>query len=220
MVYIESAYLGDEKSRRNVTKVLNNKVEGTSLDVDVDEKLIPPFEIVDKTQLTAEDESRIKDDAKKACGDGVDQSCMKATQARLRQSALVEKEAKSNSSANVIQGRRLTVNIVDDNGVKRRVVVPDGQKFSLKNVSGGRPGDTLPSLSAIQQQTLIWVGIAVGTAVYVFSVAATYTIFFPMLDMFAIPLIIISLFVPYSGFIMIAGYYGVQSAMKTYLGQQ
>jgi hypothetical protein len=220
MVYIESAYLGDEKSRRNVTNVLNNKVEGTSLNVDVNEKLIPPFETVDKTELSLEDERRIKDNAKKACGDGVDQSCMKATEARLRQSALTDKEAKSNSSANVIQGRRLTVNIVDDKGIPRQVVVPDGQKFSLNNVSSGRPGDTLPSLSALQQQAVIWVGIAVGTAVYVFSVAATYTIFFPMLDMFAIPLILIALFVPYSGFIMILGYYGIQGAMKTYLGQQ
>ena len=221
MVYIESAYLGDEKSRRNVTKVLNNKVEGTALNVDVNEKLIPPFETVDKTELSLEDERKIKDNAKKACGDGVDQSCMTATEARLRQAALTEKEAKSNSSANVIQGRRLTVNIVDDNGVKRQVVVPDGQKFSLTNVSSsGRPGDTLPTLSALQQQALIWVGIAVATAVYVFSVAATYTIFFPMLDSFAIPLIIIALFVPYSGFLMILGYYGVQSGLKTYLGQQ
>jgi hypothetical protein len=220
MVYIESAYLGDEKSRRNVTTVLNNKVEGTSLNVDVNERLIPAFETVTKTDLTLEDERRIKDNAKKACGDGVDQQCMTATEARLRQSALTEKEAKSNSSANVIQGRRLTVNIVDDNGVRRQVVVPDGQKFSLKNVSSGRPGDTLPTLSALHQQMLIWVGVAVGTAVYVFSVAATYTIFFPMLDSFAIPLIIIALFVPYSGFLMILGYYGVQSGLKTYLGQQ
>lgn len=220
MAYIESAYLGDEKARRNVTKVLNDKIENRSLNVDVNEKLIPPFETTPKTELTLEDERKIKDNAKKACGDGIDQNCMTATEARLRQAALVEKETKANSSANVIQGRRLTVNIVDENGRRRQIVVPDGQKFTLNNVASGRPGDTLPSAKSMQQQLLVWTGVAVGTLFYVFSVAATYTIFFPMLDYFAIPLIVIALFVPYSGFLIILGYYGFQSAMKTYLGQQ
>jgi hypothetical protein len=220
MAYIESAYLGDEKARRNVTKVLNDKIENRALNVDVNEKLIPPFETTPKTELTLEDERKIKDTASRACGGGIDQDCMRATEARLRQTTLTDKESKANSSANVIQGRRLTVNMVDEKGVRRQVVVPDGQKFTLNNVASGRPGDTLPSLNSLQQQLLVWFGVAVGTAIYVFSVAATYTIFFPMLDYFAIPLIVIALFVPYSGFLMIMGYYGFQSAMKTYLGQQ
>jgi hypothetical protein len=41
MAYIESAFYGDEKSQRNATKVLGDKVLGTTIDLDVNEKLIP-----------------------------------------------------------------------------------------------------------------------------------------------------------------------------------
>ena len=220
MATIESAYYGDEKARRNITKALTGKINGTSIDVDVNEKLIPAFEVVDKTELSLEDERKIKDQTRRACGDGVDQQCMTATEARLRQNALTEKEAQTNSSANVIKGRRLIVNLRDENGKRRQVVVPDGQKFSLQNISTNpAKGAALPSVDTIKQQLILWTGVAVGAAVYVFSVAATYTVFFPLLDYFAIPLIVIALFVPYSGFIMIFGYFMGASAIKSYLGQ-
>ena len=218
MATIESAYYGDEKARRNVTKSLNGKVVGTGIDIDVDEKLIPPFEVVDKTELTKEDERKIKDQASQACGGGADQKCMTATEARLRQTTLTEKETQNNSSANVIKGRRLIVNIRDENGKKRQIVVPDGQKFNMKNIStNSAQGAVLPSVSSIQKQVAIWVGVAVAAAIYVFSVASTYTVFFPLFDYFSIPLIMIALFVPYSGFIMIFGYFMGISAMKSYL---
>ena len=50
MATIESAYYGDEKARRNITQSLNGKVVGTAIDINVDEKLIPAFEVVDKTE--------------------------------------------------------------------------------------------------------------------------------------------------------------------------
>lgn len=220
MATIESAYYGDEKARRNITKALGGKVTGTSIDVDVNEKLIPPFEVVDKTELSREDERKIKDQARRSCGDGVDQQCMTATEARLRQNVLTEKEAQSNSGANVIKGRRLIVNLRDENGKRRQVVVPDGQKFSMKNVSTNNvAGAALPSVDTLQKQLFLWTGVAVAAAVYVFSVAATYTLFFPLLDYFAVPLIVIALFVPYSGFMMIFFYFMGASAVKSYLGQ-
>ena len=220
MATIESAYYGDEKARRNITKSLNGKVVGTGIDVDVDEKLIPAFEVVDKTELTPDDERKIKDQAKEACANGADQKCMTATEARLRQTTLTEKETQTNSSANVIKGRRLIVNIRDEKGRKRQIVVPDGQKFSMKNIStNSTPGAILPSVTSVQKQVAIWIGVAVAAAIYVFSVAATYTIFFPLFDYFAIPLIMLALFVPYSGFMMIFLYFMVISAMKTYLGK-
>jgi hypothetical protein len=220
MATIESAYYGDEKARRNITAALNGKVVGTGIDVDVNEKLIPAFEVVDKTELSPEDVRKIKDQVTRACGNGVDQQCMTATEARLRQTALTEKETQGNSSANVIKGRRLIVNLRDADGKKRQVVVPDGQKFNMANIStNSLKGAALPSMSTLQTQLAIWVGVAVGAAIYVFSVAATYTIFFPILDYFSVPLIMIALFVPYSGFIMIFGYFMSISAMKSYLGK-
>ena len=220
MATIESAYYGDEKARRNITKSLTGKINGTNIDLEVNEKLIPAFEVVNKTELSTEDERKIKDQAKRTCGDGVDQQCMTATEARLRQNALTEKEPQSNSSANVIKGRRLIVNLVDENGKRRQVVVPDGQKFTMSNISTNpAKGAALPSVDTLKQQAVIWAGVAVGAAVYVFSVAATYTVFFPILDYFAIPLIVVALFVPYSGFIMIFGYFMGASAIKSYLGQ-
>ena len=60
MAYIESAFYGDEKSQRNATKVLGDKILGTTLDLDVNEQLIPPFEVADKVEITSLEEKKIR----------------------------------------------------------------------------------------------------------------------------------------------------------------
>jgi hypothetical protein len=220
MAYIESAFYQDENSSRDVTKVLYDKVSGTSLDVDVNEKLIPPFEVTDKVELKSEEVEQIRKQAEKECG-GNDQQCIAAKESAYRQNALVEKQKEGNSSLGVIKGRRLNVNIIDENNQRRRRVVADGQKFQLDNVTVNDPKKgplQVPSSEYIQNQFKLLAGIVLATVVYVFSIAATYTLFMQHTALFvAIPVIAISVFIPYSGYVMIFLYFMVKSAINTYV---
>jgi hypothetical protein len=222
MAYIESAFYGDEKSQRNATKVLGDKVMGTTLDIAVDEKLIPPFEVTQKVEISNLEEKKIRDKAVKACG-GVDQDCIRNTEATLRQEALATKQKEANSSATAIKGRRLTVNIIDENGERKRIVIPDGQKFKLDNVSINDPKKgplQVPSAEYIQNQFKLLGGLIVSTMIYVFSVAATYTLFMRNTTLIiAVPVTAISVFIPYSGYVMIFLYFMVKSAINTYVGK-
>lgn len=222
MAYIESAFLGDEKAMRNVTKVLGSKILGTSIDVDVNEKLIPPLTVADKTELTAAEERKIREAASKQCN-GNDQECITAKEAQLRQEVLAAKERQGNSSANVIKGRRLTVNIIDENGKRRRVIIPDGQKFKMDNISISDPRKPmqLPTMEYVQNQFKLLGSLSLSTFVYVFSIVLTFTVFSSVMGtpLFAIPLVVIAVFIPFSGYIMVFLYYMFTAFVATYVGE-
>jgi hypothetical protein len=223
MAFIESAFYGDERSQRNATKVIGDKITGTSLNLDVNEQLIPPFEVAEKVEITDSEEKKLKEQAVKQCG-GVDQECVRTTTALLRQNALTEKQTQANSSATAIKGRRLTVNIIDETGQRRRIVIPDGQKFSLDKVSVNDPTKgslQLPSPDYIQTQLATLAGLVVSTLIYVFSVAATYTLFMLYTEPYiALPMTAIALFIPYSGYFLIILYFVGKTAVNTYIGKQ
>jgi hypothetical protein len=223
MAFIESAFYGDERSQRNATKVLGDKITGTSLNLDVNEQLIPPFEVAEKVEITSLEEKKIKEQAVKQCG-GVDQECVRTTEALLRQNALTEKQTQANSSATAIKGRRLTVTIIDETGQRRRIVIPDGQKFSLDNVSVTNPrkgGFQAPTAAQVQSQMMMLAGLVVSTLVYVFSVAATYTLFMQHTEPWiALPVTAIAVFLPYSGYVMIFLYFMGTNALKTFIAKQ
>jgi hypothetical protein len=222
MAYIESAFYGDEKSQRNATKVLGDKILGTTLDLDVNEQLIPPFEVADKVEITNLEEKKIREQASRTCG-GVDQDCITKTEAKLRQEALAAKQQASNTSATAIKGRRLTVNIIDENGKRRRIIVPDGQKFKLDNVSVNDPKKgplQVPSMEYIQNQFKLLGSLILSTVVYVFSVAATYTLFMQQSGpLVGIPATVVAVFVPYSGYVIIFLYFMFRSAVNTFVGE-
>jgi hypothetical protein len=222
MAYIESAFYGDEKSQRNATKVLGDKVLGTTLDIDVNEGLIPPFEVAEKVEITTQEEKKIREAASKSCG-GVDQECIRKTEATLRANALAAKQAQANSSATAIKGRRLTVNIVDEQGQRKRIVVPDGQKFKLDNVSLNDPKNgalQVPSAEYFQNQFKLLGSLVLSTLIYVFSVAATYVLFMQTkLNLaLAVPATAIAIFIPYSGYVLIFLFFMAKSAFNTYVG--
>jgi hypothetical protein len=76
----------------------------------------------------------------------------------------------------------------------------------------------VPSSEYIQNQFKLLAGIVLATVVYVFSIAATYTLFMQHTALFvAIPVIAISVFIPYSGYVMIFLYFMVKSAINTYV---
>ncbi len=60
------------------------------------------------------------------------------------------------SSANIVKGRRLTVNVRDANGKRRTLIAPDGQKVTLDDIEGGDTttvnGVPVPSGKFISEQ--------------------------------------------------------------------
>jgi hypothetical protein len=221
MAYIESAYYGDERSQRNATKVLRDKVLGTTIDVDVNEQLIPPFEVADKVSISSQEEKKIREAAAAACG-GVDQDCIRRKEAELRQAALDAKQQQANSSATAIKGRRLTVTVIE-NGQRKRIVIPDGQQFKMDNVSINDPKKgplQVPPMEYFQNQFKLLGGIVLWTTVYVFSIAVTYTLFMQNTPVFvAVPATAISVFIPYSGYVMVFLYFMFNGFVDTYVGK-
>lgn len=219
MAYIVSAFYGDEKSQKDVTKVLSDKILGTTLDIDVNEQLIPPFEVTNKVELDAKEEKKIRADAEKACG-GVDQVCIDRTEATLRQDKLAEKQ--NQGSGQVIKGRRLTLNYIDENGKRVRKVIVDGQKFKMDNIAASDPKKSaVPSSSYIQNQFKLLGMLVLSTLVYVFSVAATYTLFMRERAgiLLAGPATVIAIFIPYSGYVLMFLYYMFGGAVRTFTGE-
>jgi hypothetical protein len=221
MAYIQSATYGDEKTQRDATKVLRDKVSGSSLDIDVNEKLIPPFEVTQKVEITDLEEKKIREDASRACG-GADQECVARTEAKLRQEKLKEKQTSLDTAEAEIKGRRLTVIYIDATGKKVRKVIPDGQKFTLDNVTGGDPKKTLPSVDEVQQKFRTLGLTVLYTLLYVFSVAATYVLFSQKTRFglaAAVPATVVAVFIPFSGYFMIFLYFMFFSAVDTFIGK-
>jgi hypothetical protein len=219
MVYIESAFLGDEKDMRDVSKVLRDKIVGTTIKVPVDNKLIPPFVVTNKSQLSSEDERKIRESATRICG-GADQQCMEAKTAELKQQVLLSKSAEASSAANIVKGRRLTVNILDDKGKRRRVVVPDGQLFELEGISPmdpKKPSSALPSFDYIKTQSIEFAGVAAVTFVWVFGIVATYALFARKgWGYIAWALAFVAFIIPGSGYVIILGYFILESFVSNY----
>jgi hypothetical protein len=223
--FLESAFYGDEKTTRNVLKVLQDKLMGTSINVDVNDKIIPPFEVVDKTELTTSEERKIRRQATESCG-GVDQQCIQTTESRLRQDALAAKQRQNNLNQAAIKGKRLTVTVLEvgANGqtTRRKIVIPEGQKFDLQNVSVTDPRKPmeLPPFEYYRNQLFMAGGVALAAGLWAFSILATYTVFSRPetgIGLFAIIPTVIAFFVPYSGYAMIFLYYMFRSAVDTYV---
>ncbi len=138
-IYLESAYYGDEKSFVNITSSLAKKVTGGVLDVTSNSDLRPAFEAAPETRLDSRDEKQIREQAVQACGGEADQKCLERTRIKMSQERLRAKE-NENLVKGVIKGDRLTVNVVD-NGRRRTLIAPAGQKLRLENILGDKPSD-------------------------------------------------------------------------------
>jgi hypothetical protein len=219
MVYIESAFLGDEKDARDVSKVLRDKVVGSSIKVPVDNKLIPAFVVTNKTKLEKEDERKIRESAERMCG-GADQQCMEAKTAELTQQVLITKSSEASSTANIVRGRRLTVTVMDENGKRNRIVVPEGQLFELDGISSldpRKPQSALPTFDTMKNQIYEFATVVVVTFFWAFSVVATYALFARMgWGYGAWALALVAFMIPGSGYFIILGYFGFQSFVDKY----
>lgn len=220
MVFIESAFWGDEKSAKNITQVLTGRVVGNKITIDkVDDSLIPAFTPTPTGTLTKSDQQQIREKAEEACGGAADQNCVNLRIQQFTQEAL---QAKANdeiteASSEIIKGKRLTVNLRNDKGEMVRKVVAENGKFELEGVTGN-PTDTLPSSEDVQRHFAQYTGITLTTFVWVFGVVATYTLFNSMGWTYAAPVLaFIALIIPNSGYFMIIFFFVGKSFVDTYV---
>jgi len=213
-VRIESAYYGDERSSVNITNSLTNKVSGGVLDVTADASLRPTFEAAPETTLDAGDIKKIEEQTVQACGGTADQACIERTRLRLSEQRLREKEMED-TSASVIKGERLTLNITDANGKRRTLVTPGGQKLRVENVAGGPSSEASgPTLSAFQNTAIGLLTITISAFLYALSVLIVWTLFSSGLVKF--PLLIMSVIFPYSGFLFVFVMWAFPGFFKEY----
>lgn len=199
------------------------------MDVTASSELKPMFEAAPETRLDARDEKQIREQAASACGGEADQACMERTKLKLSEERLKEKEME-NLSKGVIKGDRLTLNIMD-NGKRRKLITPAGQKVRLENIIGDKQSDStamLPSLDQTQQYALSLVVVVASTFFWVFGIVASYAVFMRQYEntgkdyfrLIAYASAALSVFFPGSGYAIILLYFGFSAFIKEYIAKE
>jgi hypothetical protein len=211
---IKQATWGDEKSATDITQSIQKMVkDGSYLDVTAGSGLVPYVSLTPNiANLTDDDMKDIKDQAIKNCqGNANDTACINQQKATLEAALLQTKVAQQNSSANIINGRRLTIDFIDQNGNEQAVMVPDGQQFTA-GTKGGVPvssGVKTTSSNAGGSSVLSFLGTGLGyvvtillTILWAFSVVVTYRVLVLAGHItVAYVLTALAIFIPYSGLI-------------------
>jgi hypothetical protein len=131
-----------------------------------------------------------------------------------------------NTSAAAVKGRRLTVNLIDENGKRRRIIIPDGQKFKLDNISVNDPKKgplQAPSMEYFQNQFKLLGSLILSTIDLrlqrcgdLYAVHADST----GLSLLRIPVTALAVFIPYSGYVDHLPLFHVQVRLSThYVGR-
>jgi hypothetical protein len=208
-ITIKRATWGDEKATTDITASMVEKAKPGYLDVVADNKLVPAVDLLTGTKDISIDDSEmntIKQDAVKNCGGAQDQKCVDYQVNMLQSSLLQQKVAESQSSANIVTGRRLTLTYIDDKNIERQVAIPDGQQVKF----GEKPKPSYFSLPSISWSVFAGVGttflyfvLAVLGVVHVYAVASTYRTFAEMgLTTAKIVLTAIAAIIPLSGLLI------------------
>lgn len=208
---VKQATWGDETSTTDVTQSVQGRVKDGSLNLKADSSLVPAVTLFSNTaNLTDIDKQDINDQAIKNCqGNASDTQCIAAQTANLEATYLQTKIAQQNSSANIITGRRLTLDIVDENGNERTVMIPDGQTFTAGSNPAPKPtensagtGSTLASAASFFGSGVGYLVIGLLTILWAFSVVVTYRVLVLANHiMAAYVLTALAIIVPFSGLI-------------------
>ena len=207
-ITIKSATWGDEKATTDITASMVEKAKAGYLDVVADNKLVPAVDLMTGSKdISIEDTEMgaIKQDAIKNCGGGQDQKCIDYQVNMMQSSLLQKKVAESQSSANIVTGRRLTLTYIDDKGVERQTAIPDGQqvKFGEKPKSSWSLPSISWSLFTGVGTTFFYIAMVVLGVVHVYAVASTYRTFAEMgLTTAKVVLTAIAAIIPLSGLLI------------------
>ena len=207
-ITIKRATWGDEKATTDITASMVEKAKPGYLDVVADNKLVPAVDLLTGSKDISIDDTEmgaIKQDAIKNCGGGEDQKCVDYQVNMMQSSLLQKKVAESQSSSNIVTGRRLTLTYIDDKGVERQTAIPDGQQVMF----GEKPKSSFsfPSISwsifTGVGTTFFYIAMVVLGVVHVYAVASTYRTFAEMgLTTAKVVLTAIAAIIPLSGLLI------------------
>ena len=207
-ITIKRATWGDEKATTDITASMVEKAKPGYLDIVADNKLVPAVDLLTGSKDISIDDTEmgvIKQDAIKNCGGGEDQKCVDYQVNMMQSSLLQKKVAESQSSANIVTGRRLTLTYIDNKGVERQTAIPDGQQVKF----GEKPNSSfsLPSISwsvfTGVGTTFFYIAMVVLGVVHVYAVASTYRTFAEMgLTTAKVVLTAIAAIIPLSGLLI------------------
>lgn len=211
-VTIVSAYYGDERSRTNVLSSLKDKVQSDgSVVAPVDSSLLPIIQVGGKVSLSDDEVVEAKEKAINICGNANDTTCIEMKSQELQRQRLEEKQNESQSSSNIIKGRRLTVTTRDDRtGEEVISEIPDGQEFKI----GKKPPSEAPftvdtsalanfKLSTVFSNIATSLGVIAATFIYGFSIISAYKAFIQEgYTYIAYAATAVAVMIPYSGFVL------------------
>jgi len=209
-ITIKSATWGDEKSTTDITNSMIEKAKGGYLDLVADNSLVPAIDLLSGSKTVAisdSEKTQINEDAVKLCGGNAqDQKCINFQKNQLESSMLQKKVAESQSSANIVTGRRLTLTFIDDKGAEKTVAIPDGQKVKFGEKPAVAPFKMPETFSGGTWQILTQIAKIVFTIVmtllWVFSIVAPYRLFVLQNKLIlAYVLTGLAILIPYSGLI-------------------
>lgn len=221
-VQLVEAEFGDENGRQTITKNLQSKLNSTS-EINVDSSLLPIIQTEGQISLSPSEIKNAKEQATQACGGNAnDAACIEKQQQQIQQQMLEEKRNASNSTANIIKGRRLRIVVIED-GKRKVYQIPDGQTFNPEKLGlkfaneVAAPGQTtvkessitLPSIGDIVGAFFLYGGSFVMLFLYVVSILTTWQSFRKAnysMKIAAIPTAVAAV-IPYSGFFITLGYF-------------
>ncbi len=209
-----NAYYGDSQGRKNVTGSVKELIKNRDKEIIASNSLIPFLESTETIELTQQEMDQAKNEAERQCGNANDGNCIRARTEEFQKKQLKQKEFESQSSANVIKGRRLELEVME-NGKKKTITVPDGNKYIVPESAYTGLGFQLPSWSGTAVEGLKIATTILSTFAYVFSVVATYRTFieggYTRLGYGATA---VSIFVPFSGFFIMLAFFAITTYMK------
>lgn len=209
-----NAYYGDSQGRKNVTNNVKERVKNREKEIVASNDLIPFLETTETVELSQQEIDEAKNEAQRQCGSANDSNCIRARTEEFQKKRLKEKEFESQSSANIIKGRRLELEIME-NGKKKTITIPDGNKYILPESAQEGVSFQFPSLSGSALEGMKIATTILATFGYVFSVVATYRTFieggYTKLGYGATA---VAVFVPFSGFFIMLAFFAITTYIK------
>jgi hypothetical protein len=219
MATLKKAFFGDENSIQDITAIIRGRIDGTSIDIPVDNQLVPIFEGTPQADLTDEERKTIRDMAVQQCG-SADQTCIEARVQTYTQQTLQLKLESSGDPSNIIKGTRLRVEIENpDKSITRRVI-PAGQRFTF---DGFEPDEGLNifSYEYIQRRVVDFGYYALIAFIWAFGIVATF-VYFRQIGYLPLAIggAILAALYPGTGYILIIIVAGVEAFIRYYVGSE
>lgn len=219
MATLKKAYFGDENSIQDITAIIRDRIDGPSIDIPVDNQLVPIFEGAPQSNLTDAERARIQELAVQACG-AADQTCIEARVQTYTQQTLQLKLESSGDASTIIKGTRLRVEIENPDKSITRKVIPAGQRFKFDGFEPDE-GISIFSYEYIRRRIVDFGYYALIAFIWAFGIVATFA-YFRQVDQIALAIggAVVAALYPGTGYVIIIVAAGLEAFLRYYMGSE